>query len=210
MALGLISCVDEEMSMSDLSKQIGMEREIAIPLIRGSLSFEDITGTTFDSLLISNGDTIKLYLVQDIGFDDTLAIGDLGENMDFEYIYLHHRFTNMFPVGLDLNFYLYDSIQAANIDTIFFSSGPGELFLPPAPVDNDGMVVLDEVVTNIGVIVLEDNVLDNLFTRATHLVIVAEVPSTSGFVKILDSFSLSMKMGIEAKGYFETDLDSND
>ena len=209
-ALSLLACVDEDIELKDLSKKVGFERELAIPLVYGSLVFEEIAGDSFDSLLISGGDTIKLYLVDDISYEDTVSLAGVGENMDFEYVYLHHEFTNMFPVGLNVQFYLYDSIQASNIDTIYFSGSPNELFLPAAPIDDDGLVIEDAVETSIGVIRLEDEILNTLFTQATHIIVAAEVPPTSGLVKILDHFSLDLKLGLETKGYYEPELESNE
>lgn len=209
-SLSFIACVDQELDLKDLSKLVGFERDLTIPLGYGSMTFEDLSGNTFDSLLISDGDTIKLFLVDDISFDDTISLGDLGENMDFEYVYLHNEFRNMFPVALNIQLYLHDSIQSTNIDTIYFSGSSDEIFLPAAPVDDNELVIEEDVENNIGVIALEEEILDKLFTQATHIVFAAEVPSTSGFVKILDHYTLDFKLGLETRGYYETDLESNE
>ncbi len=205
---GLVSCVKEEISLDNLSTEVGIEREIAMPLLKNSVEFENIAGTAFDSLLINGQDTIKLFLIQDIEYEDTISVSELAEGYTFDYLNIHNTFTNMFPVGLDLRFYLYDSLQSANIDTIYFSGSPDELFLIPAPTDSDGLVIENAVETKKDVIEITGATLDRLMYQATHMVLSITVPSTNSYVKILDHYALDMKLGIEAKGYYETDLDS--
>jgi hypothetical protein len=129
--------------------------------------------------------------------------------MSFDYLNLHHTFTNMFPVGVDVQIYLHDSIARQNIDTIYLVSEPGEYLLPPAPVDEDGLVIEEQVQTITSVVALDAATLANLTDRTSHIVLFIHVPPTDGFVKILDHYLLSLKIGIEAKGEYITDLDSN-
>lgn len=208
--LGMSACVKEEINLDDLSTEVGITRDIAMPLLKSSIAFEDVAGTAFDSLLIDGEDTVKLFLIQDITYIDTLPLGDLGEEYTFEYLNLHHGFTNMFPVGLDVEFYLYDSLISSNIDTIFLSNTPGEPLLIPAPVDEDGFVIEEDVTRESGIAAPDDDTIDRLMNDATHLVFSIRVPSTNDFVKILDHYSLSVRLGIEARGYYETDLNSEE
>ena len=138
----LISCLKEEIDLDDLSTEVAYERSIAMPLLYGSLGIEDFTDRGYDSLLITDGDTIKLYLIIDLGFSDTLELGDLGQDWEFEYFNLHHGFTNYLPIGLKLQFYLYDSALTQNLDTIFLAP-PDSTFIKPAPVDGNGLVMED-------------------------------------------------------------------
>jgi hypothetical protein len=200
--LGMAACIEDTIQVENLSDEIRIEREIAIPLIKATFLFDDLAGEDYDSIIIADQDTIKLYVVEDIGFQDTISFGDTGENMDFEFINLHNRITNMFPVGLDLNIYLYDSVTSQNIDTIFFGSTPGELFIQPAPLDSDGLVIEDEVEETYRVVELGDDIFDNLFQHTSHLIIDATVPSTAGMVKVLKYYELQLKMGLEAKGSY--------
>jgi hypothetical protein len=203
LGIGMIACVKEEIDLSTLSEDVGLEREIAIPLFNGSLMFEDITGGTFDSLLIDGIDTIKLFLIQDIEYEDTLSLGEFGEELDLEFLNIHNSFTNMFPVGMDVRIYLYDSLISSNIDTIYFSGDPDQLFLTPATTDNNGLVIEETVNARSNVLEFNSSTLDNLMHQATDMVLVIRLPSTNSFVKILDHYTLSLELGIEAKGYYE-------
>jgi hypothetical protein len=132
--LGVISCIEDTIQVENISKDVAIERQISIPLVKTEVTFENIAGS-YDSLIIDVGDTIYLYLNQDLGFQDTMKMTDMGENIEFEFLNLHFKVTNMFPVGLDVMIFMYDSILDANLDTIWFSEVPGELFYNPAPVD---------------------------------------------------------------------------
>jgi hypothetical protein len=207
----VVSCVKDEFSFDDLSKDVKLDRELAIPLVKGEFVFEDITDESWDSLYFDTlrVDTIKLYLIDGIEQTDTMPLGEQLENMSFEYLNLHHTFTNMFPVGVDVQLYLRDSIANQNIDTIYLSENPNEFLLPPAPVDEDGLVIESEVQPRTGVAALDSETLFNLTERTTHLIFFVYVPPTTGFVKILDHYLLALKIGVEAKGEYITTLDSD-
>jgi hypothetical protein len=202
------ACIEDTIQLDNISNDIAIERQQALPLIRASFRFEDIAGHGYDSLIVQSGDTIFLYLIQDIGFHDTLKLGDMGKDIDFEYLNLYYKITSMFAVGLDLQFYLYDSVLSQNIDTIFFSRDPDHSFLEPAPVNANGLVIEDQVVPTKSFISLDQDLLYNLFHGATHLVVDATVPSTGGYVKILNYYRLDMRLGLGLKGRYITSLDS--
>jgi hypothetical protein len=201
-------CIEDTVQLDNLSSDVAIERELPAPLVKTEFIFEDIAGHGYDSLIIQSGDTIFLYLVEDLGFQDTMALGEEGEEMEFDFVNLHYTITNMFPIGLDIQFYLYDSLTAQNIDTIWFSDIPGQLFLVPAPVDMNGLVIEDQVLTENSFIGLDEPVLNNLFHEATHLVINAIVPSTGSYVKILEHYRLAIQLGVHFKGQYVTSLDS--
>ncbi len=205
----VFSCAKNELNFSDLSTDVLVKRTLAMPLLKGEIVFEDVVGETFDSIFFNGEDTVKLYLITGYEQTDTLPLGDQLEGISFEYLNLHHTFTNMFPVGVDVQLYLHDSISKQNIDTILFASNSESLFLPPAPVDEYGLVKEEQVQTITDVVALDAETLDNLTERTTHMVFYVYVPPTDGFVKILDRYLLSFKMGIEAKGEYATDLDSS-
>ena len=205
----VVSCVKDEFDLSDVSKDVKLERELAIPLVKGEFVFEDITDESWDSLIFEGGDTIKLYLIDGIEQTDTMPMGDELENMTFEYLNLHHTFTNMFPIGVDVQIYLHDSLSGQNIDTVYLSENHDEYLLPAAPVDTNGLVLEDQVQTRTNVASLDASTLSNLTDRTTHMIFYVYVPPTTGYVKIIDRYSLSMKIGIEAKGEYITTLDSD-
>lgn len=206
--LALGGCLKEELDLDNLSTEVAFERSIAMPLIYSSLHIEDFTDGSWDSLIITDGDTIKLYLIIDLDFSDTIELGDLGKNMEFEYLYLYHGFTNSLPIGLDIQLILFDSVLSRNLDTIYLNDNHSELFLEPAVVDGNGMVIEDLVSEQKGMTEFESSALDYLQNEATHLIFDGVIPNTGGMVKILDYFSLDLRMGIEAKGTYVTDLDS--
>jgi hypothetical protein len=206
--IGLIACIEDTVMLDNLSKDIAIERELPAPLVKTEFIFDDIAGHGYDSLIIQSGDTIFLYLVEDLGFRDTMELSEVGDEMEFEFVNLHYTITNMFPIGLDLQFYLYDSLMAQNIDTIWFSDIPGQLFLVPAPVDMNGLVIEDQVQTENSYIGLDAPVIDNLFHGATHIVINAVVPSTGSYVKILEHYRLAIQLGVHFKGQYVSSLDS--
>lgn len=203
---GAFACIEDTIQVEDLSTEIEFEREIALPLLKGSLSFDDFAGHGYDSLIITSGDTIFLYLLENIALEDTVEKNEI--NIEFDYINLYYKITNMFPVGLDMKIYLYDSISGSNIDTVLFSNNPDSLFIQPAPSDANGLTLEDQVTTDIGSISLNENVLYNMFHVATHWVLYASIPSTGGFVKILRTNRFAIKLGVEARGTFINKKDS--
>jgi len=204
---GFTGCLKEEIDFDNLSKDVAVEREIAMPLIYGSLQFEDFTELEYDSLLIWGDDTIRLYLVEDLGHSDTIQLGGLGEKMEINSLILHHAFTNSLPIGLEVQFYLYDSAQSRNLDTIILTDSPGELFILPAQVDANGLVMEELVDEQIGMYTVESSTLDYLQNNTTHLILDAIVPNTGGLVKILHYYTFEFRLGIEASGTYTTSLD---
>lgn len=207
--LSAIACIEDTIQLENLSNDLAFEREIPMPIITTSLTFDDIAGHGYDSLIILQvGDTIFLYLNEDLNLDDTIEFGETGENMDFDFINIHYKIFNMFPVGLDFRITLYDSVSNQNIDTIWFSNTPGELFIQPPPIDENGLTIEEEVDTSNSFIGLTATILDELFNETTHLIVFAGVPATGGFVKILNNYRLYLQLGIDAKGRYELDPDS--
>ncbi len=205
--IGTLACIEDTIQLEDLSTKQNFTRQIVIPVLQGSLKFDDLAGHGYDSLIITSGDTIFLYLLEDINLEDTIELGDLGQNIEFEFIEIHCKNTNWFPVGLDLRLYLYNDSTGANIDTIWFSSTPGELFIEPATSDANGLTIDDQVKTDSSVVTLDSYVINELFNEATRLVFFAEVPSTGGFVKILRYHKLYLNLGIIAKGRYSSESD---
>ncbi len=194
----VITCIEDTIQLEDVSPEMNVTKELAFPAINISLKFDDIAGHGYDSLIFRSGDTIFLYLLEDIRLEDTIELGGIGENMEFVFLNLHYKITNYFPVGLDLKLYLYDDATGQNIDTIWFSD-PNELFIDPAPSDVNGLAIDDQVVTDSSYIALSQNVLDNLFNETTQLVLFIEVPSTGGFVKVLNTSRLNIHFGIDVQ-----------
>lgn len=202
-----LACIEDTIQLEDISPEINYERQIVLPVLKGSLKFDDLAGHGYDSLIITSGDTIFLYLLEDVLLEDTIELGDMGQNVEFEFIEIHCKNLNMFPVGLDLRLYLHNDSISENIDTIWFSDTPGELFIQPAPSDANGLAIESAVVADSTIATLDTELIDKLLNEATRLVLFAEVPSTGGFVKILRHHRLYLNIGIKARGTFISDSD---
>ncbi len=200
-----LACIEDTIQLEDISQEINYERQIVLPVLKGSLKFDDLAGHGYDSLIITSGDTIFLYLLEDVLLEDTIELGDMGQNVEFEFIEIHCKNLNIFPVGLDLRLYLHNDSISENIDTIWFSDTPGELFIQPAPSDANGLAIESAVVADSTIATLDTELIDKLLNEATRLVLFAEVPSTGGFVKILRHHRLYLNIGIIARGTFISD-----
>ena len=204
----VIACIEDTIQLEDISTDMDVTKEIAAPAVNIFLQFDDIAGHGYDSLdFLINGDTIFLYLLEDIRYEDTLdlGVGDNSGDLELELLNLHYRITNYFPVGLDMKIYLYNDSTQQNVDTIWFS-GPDELFIDPAPNDANGITIDDQVVTDSSYVSFSDNVLDNLLKKNIRLVLYIEVPSTGGFVKIVRGNMLYIHFGIEVRWRNKIDL----
>jgi len=206
--IGPLACIEETVQLENISKDIEIERQIALPLVKGDLVIGDLVEGEADSSIFTNGDTIYFYTVDDISLQDTVEFGGIGINMDFDFLNIYHTITNMIPIDLDLNLYLYDQLIGSNIDTIFFNTIPGEYLINAPPVDNDGLVIEDAVETRYDAIELDAATLDNLLNRTSHLIILARVPSTGTVIKILKHYNLEFALGLSARGRYVTSLDS--
>lgn len=203
----VIACIEDTLQLEDISTEMNVTKELAFPAINISLQFEDIAGHDYDSLdFLINGDTIFLYLLEDIRFEDTLdlSLGDNGIDIELELLNLHYRITNHFPIGLDMKIYLYDVITRQNIDTIWFSN-PDELFIAATPSDDNGLAIEDLIETDSSYVAFSENVLDNLLKENTQLILFIEIPSTGGFVKVLRTSRLNIHFGIEVQWRNSTD-----
>lgn len=61
----LFACKRDELDLNKLSKQLQNERLIAIPLVSGSLSMQELLDNDSDSLITINGDTLSIYFRKD-------------------------------------------------------------------------------------------------------------------------------------------------
>ena len=205
----MAGCMKEDLDFTKFSKTIEIEREQALPLVKGDLSFEDIAGHSYDSLevnVVPGVDSIFLYLLDNVNFHDTIKMGDIGSNIDIEFIKLYHTFTNDFPIGLDLKIYLYDSAKAAIIDSIPLNKDPNSVFLQPALVDANGLVDTSSVETMQDYVDLSSDLADKLLHQATHVILNAKIPTGGNYIKVLNYYALSFKFGIDAKGKYKGQL----
>jgi hypothetical protein len=204
------ACKKDELDFNKRSKRIEVEREIALPLVKGNISFGDLLNIEPDSLEIINLlDTLKLYYNLEFDHQDTIKLSEFDNKITIDFVKLYYWFTNEFPLGLDAKIYLYDSKSAEIIDTILFSHNPSEAFLPAAPVDINGIVIKDMVKEKSDVINISKSQAENLLKRATNLILFTHIQAnTLSIVKVSSTSYLRFKLSIDAKGKYEGYQDS--
>lgn len=149
---------------------------------------------------------IPLEIRADLQFIDTIIINT--SNIDYvkevEYINLYHTIYNEFPLNLDFEMVLYDSIDNRMLDTIKFGYLNNPL-ITAAPVDDKGIVIRDKVQAQNGFVSLTDKQADNLINKANKIIVTGLISSTQGArtVKILNNYLFDFKLGIEAKAKIE-------
>jgi hypothetical protein len=164
-------------------------------------------------LLIGMEVEIPLEFRADLQIRDTLKfeIDDSEEAEYIEYANLHYRFRNEFPLDIDAILILYDSINLVNIDTIKLNEQSGYLFLNAAPVDADGLTILEQVLEIPGVVSLGQDEINAIFNEANKVIIVGSFrsydPENVSSVKLLDSYKLDFKFNLETKLYYKGSLD---
>jgi hypothetical protein len=144
---------------------------------------------------------------------DTIKIADTLSNnnkLTIEYAKLYYWFTNEFPIGLDVKVLMYDSIHSSLIDSIIFTT-PGHIFLEPAPVDENGVVIRDHLEEKSGVITINHNQASNLMHNSTHLIIATEIQADNlNVVKIMDNSYLYFQLSIDAMCIYTDTLGNGD
>ncbi|MBN2349360.1 MAG: hypothetical protein JXJ22_11005 [Bacteroidales bacterium] len=145
----------------------------------------------------------------DIQFRDTfnLSIDDIDAAEYIESADLHYWFTNEFPVNIGATIFLYDSISSTVLDTIRLNDIGDNLLLTAAPVDSDGITIIDEVVEQTGKITLTNDEINNLVFNTNKIIVVGEFSSidTAPYVTILNTYKIKFKFGIEARAHYEGD-----
>lgn len=63
------SCKRDDLDFDKLSEQIAMERQIAMPLVFGEFTVLEMSENSEDSLIVIDGDTVKLVYSQDSVID---------------------------------------------------------------------------------------------------------------------------------------------
>jgi hypothetical protein len=183
---------------------------MSLPLVNATLVFEDFFGESSSDTIIGI-DTVMLYVMEDLSFSDTLEFGGIPlPDMDFlfDYIYLHHSTTNMFPIGLSLGLVMYNDSIGENIDTIDMNGPSGEPFIQVPDVFPNGLVDESTIETYSGQLELDELAMDNLMHNTTHLILDLSIPQTDTIVRIIDRYSLELSFGISTRFSVYADLDS--
>jgi hypothetical protein len=209
--LGLSSCIKETIQLNNVSRDVDVERSFAMPLLKASLTFGDFSDQEYDGLEFIGSDTIKLYFIEDISYQDTIDFNGLPfefNNLTIEYANLYHKSRNMLPLGLRLNLFLFNDTLNQNVDTISFNDQAGGDFLVAPQINSNGLVIEDQVETLSGSLSFDQTTINNLFKRTNRIIIDGVVPETDTLVKVLDYYSIDLDLGISAKIRFTANLDS--
>ena len=179
----------------------------------------DTTSTNFvfydSKILLGMEIEVPLEFRANLQFRDTFNLDfkiDSGNEIDYiEHAGLSYSFRNEFPVNLDANMILYDSITGTNLDTLQLNESGDEFFLNAAPVDQYGLTSLEDVREFRGEIILDQNEIDNFFNEANKIIVVAsfssygagiginDVSSPVRSVKIMKDYSLDFRFNIDAE-----------
>ena len=65
----VLGCKRDELDLDKISKKFVVERDVAMPLIRGSFNFGEMIEESEDSILVINGDTVKMVIQADSLFN---------------------------------------------------------------------------------------------------------------------------------------------
>jgi hypothetical protein len=197
------ACRKETLDFSTRSHKTDIEREVNLPLVKGEISFEDLINIKPDSTEIINLlDTLNIYYNLEFDHQDTIQMSKLDSNITIDYIKLYYWFTNDFPIGLDAKIDIYDTTSI--IDSILFNANPGEIFLPAAPVDSNGFVIQNLIAEKAGLIDISTSQANNLFNRATSLVLLSHIQAnTLSIVKVPVTSFLHFKFSVDAKARYE-------
>jgi hypothetical protein len=154
---------------------------------------------------------IPLELRANLNLRDTLSL-DLGDLQDVDYIEyarLHYRIRNEFPIGFNASLILWDSIQNVHYDTLRLNE-TGNNFINAAPVDANGVSILNQVEEVRGSLYLDKQKINNMLTRANKVILIAKItsydPSNVPSVKILDHYKFNLKTYLECEILYEGSL----
>jgi hypothetical protein len=210
---GLISCIEDTVQLDELSTQIEIERSIAIPILKTSLSLEQVGADGYDSFdFLDTGDTIYYYNIEEVSLHDTSEFRGIENNsieLEFDYVNIYHSIINMLPVNLKFNLFLYNEELGTNVDTISFSQPGKEYFIvAPTAYEPNGLIIEDQLEVQTGKVSLDADLMDKLLNNTTHIVIDARIAEHDTLVKILGHYGIDLQLGLEAKGRFIAELDS--
>jgi hypothetical protein len=164
---------------------------------------------------------VPLEFRANLQFKDTFKLDldiDSTEEIDYiEYVGLSYSFRNEFPINIDADMVLHDSITDTNLDTIRLNQSEDEYFLTAAPVDTAGITSMDEVREYTGEIILTEDQIETFLNDANQLIIIAkfisfgaeaginDVPAPVKSVLIMKNYSLDFKFNIDARIHYIKD-----
>lgn len=148
--------------------------------------------------------TLRDTLNLDLGFEDS------DDEIDYvEYARLNYQIRNEFPINFDASIILYDSINDIKYDTIDLNEGD-EGLITAAPVDANGISIINQVEELRGSILLTKDEIYNLLNNANKIILVAKISSTDPLnvpsVKILNYYKFNFKTFLECEILYKGSL----
>ena len=164
---------------------------------------------TKDSRLYGDANIeIPLQFRADLAITDTMKIDiDNKDEIDYvDYADLFVNVTNGFPVSVQATLTMYDSVSGTNLRTIDLG------VIKAAAVDNNGIVIPDMVEPSEIKISLNQEAMDDFFKKANKVIITGTLQTSQQDgvpqdIKILTDYSLSFRIGADAKIHYITNFD---
>jgi hypothetical protein len=151
---------------------------------------------------------LPMYFKADLQVSDTMDFNLANEdNIDFiEYINLWMIVKNGFPVDLKLELTPYDSITQTTYESIELD------ILRAADIDDNAVVIPGTAIEREKSVSLNEEQVDNFVNKANKIIITGTLFTTkkndeAQFVKILTSYTLDFKLGLDAKIHYVDSLD---
>jgi len=166
---------------------------------------------TYDSRIEGTAEIeIPMHFKADLELVDTIEL-DLGDNEDVDFVEWAEIFfyvSNEFPLTVDVDFVIYDTITGTRLDSVRFD------VLKAAPVNASGIVIKDQVDRVEKSIYLDQEFADNLFKSSTKIIITGKLKTTeedgvSRDIKILTHYALNFQVSADAKIHYITNQEDN-
>ncbi len=126
-----LACKRDELDFDKLANRIQSERDVALPLVRGSFSILEYSETDEDSSLVVNGDTVSVIFKDDSLINFSVSdFTEIPEQQGFTYTISPPANIPTFGVNVvDTNLlnndtvFLFDQGESLRIDSIFLNGG---------------------------------------------------------------------------------------
>jgi hypothetical protein len=145
---------------------------------------------------------VPLEFRADLVFTDTLEIesGDMSLD-EVNYANLYYTIENQFPINLDITLLAFDEQVNRVIDTVKLSSPGTSGLIIAAPVDENGVTLIDQVQPYKGYVSLTNAQAKNLLNESEKIIMQASLSTTEGArsVKILKDYTINFKFALEAE-----------
>jgi hypothetical protein len=141
----LSNCKRNELDFNKLSDWTVLERELAAPLIKGEISIEKLLENDEDSIIVIDGDTVKLIFSEDsVLYKSVNEFLDIPDQTSLDYQLTHESdiLLTGIPAGTRIDPSVVPGMEDLVNDTIFPFNLPNSIRLDSIFL-NEGNMVLD-------------------------------------------------------------------